>query len=57
MKKGSLELTSREIIFLILAIIIVAVILLIALGFFGDITDTWVRLNESGKVIGEDVMT
>lgn len=55
MKKGSLELTSREIIVLILAIIIVVVVLLTAFGFFDKIQDFWTGFSNKGQIIGNDL--
>ena len=57
MKKGSLELTSRQIIMLILVIIILAVVLLIALGYYDKLKYTWVDLGTKGEQIGTGAVT
>jgi hypothetical protein len=50
MRKGSLEMSSREVIVLILVIIIVVVVLLIGFGFFDKLKDFVVGFGTKGAI-------
>jgi len=43
MKKGSLELTSRQVIMLILMIIILAIVLILAFGYYDQLKAVWIN--------------
>ncbi len=55
MSKGSLELTSRQIIILILVIIILAIVLILIFGFYDKLENVWVALGYKGEQIGATV--
>jgi cell division protein FtsW (lipid II flippase) len=52
MKKGSLELTSRQVVILILVIIILAVVLILTFGFYDQLKALWIDLGGKGTQIG-----
>jgi cell division protein FtsW (lipid II flippase) len=57
MKKGSLELTSRQVIMLILMIIIFAVVLILAFGYYDQLKKMWIILGSKGEDIGAKAVT
>jgi cell division protein FtsW (lipid II flippase) len=57
MKKGSLELTSRQIVMLILVIIILAVVLILVFGYYDQLRGTWIALGGEGEKIGYSAVT
>jgi len=57
MKKGSLELTSRQVIMLILMIIILAVVLILAFGYYDQLKKIWTVLGSRGEDIGAKAVT
>jgi len=57
MKKGSLELTSRQVIMLILMIIILAIVLILAFGYYDQLKAVWINLGSKGESIGAKAVT